>query len=1020
MKLGRPGGFWWGLGLFAATSACGSNEGGGSAPERGVGRTSSALTSASDAGVGGGYDASLGAGDEASANAASACTSSHTPEIAPDQDDYFAPATVHLNATGLECGAAYSVRITTPNELWPQVVPSTTVDLAAQTVDATGAVTFSYALTTDVNGNFEVELLDAAGDVVATTDFHDSHFRYGHVSWTQSGPPSSRTAIFTVTDGWRRSYPWQCYTTAGAATACHGSDGKAAIGDIIGPGPTFSFGDGAAPVTLYYVVTAVDLTADWVIGRGIATPADAAKQTITHIYPGAGPYLANVDGCCRLTTLSNSSNGNFHVGATVRFDVADSSPVSSQAPIVDAPANATDFHFSLPTVDSDGDVVSCRLATCAEAYDATSCAFPPLMTVHPDCTVHWNTVGLTVGNVYTTQIHIGTTRNGAPMDEVAVDFLLQIVAADANPPQCALDQLSPAPTSSTASSAVWKIPAGSPLGFRVRGTDADPGDTVSINSSGAPAGATLAPALPIAGASPQTTTFAWTPALSDIGTSASVTFTVSDQVGQQAQCGVTVQVESPCPDGTACSDGNPCTQQDICVNNACVGTPVVCTAGDQCHAAGTCNPATGACTNPVLPDGTACNDGNACSQTDTCQAGVCTGASPVVCHASDQCHVAGTCDPSSGACSNPVASDGTACNDGNACTQTDSCQSGTCAGANPVLCVAADQCHVAGTCDPSSGVCSNPAAPDGAACNDGNACTQTDACLSGACAGANPVQCTAADQCHVAGSCDPSSGTCSNPAAPDGTACSDANACTQTDTCQSGGCAGANPVVCGAEDACHLAGSCDPASGTCSNPSAPPRLDPGTDQTVVGSCSSAPVGFASPGVANGCTATVTCTPVAGNSYGTHAVTCTAQGANGAVSAPVSFTVTVLEPLTVKVQSPLSGDNDSADNVVKSGSTVPTKIRLYACGTDVTATASVVAKVGVAYAPAGGVPVAYHGAGDPGGVMVFDGAAYHYNLNTNGYGVTVGTGTFYELDVTVAYTSAPGVTVGSDAIKLDTK
>ena len=56
---------------------------------------------------------------------------------------------------------------------------------------------------------------------------------------------------------------------------------------------------------------------------------------------------------------------------------------------------------------------------------------------------------------------------------------------------------------------------------------------------------------------------------------------------------------------------------------------------------------------PNAPNGTACNDGNACTQTDTCQAGVCAGANPVVCTASDQCHVAGTCNPTTGVCSNP-------------------------------------------------------------------------------------------------------------------------------------------------------------------------------------------------------------------------------------------------------------------------------------------------------------------------------------------------------------------------------
>src|SRR5207248_742343 len=147
-------------------------------------------------------------------------------------------------------------------------------------------------------------------------------------------------------------------------------------------------------------------------------------------------------------------------------------------------------------------------------------------------------------------------------------------------------------------------------------------------------------------------------------------------------------------------------------------------------------------------------------------------------------------------CSNPAKPDGAPCDDGSACTQTDTCQAGACAGTNPVACTASDQRHTAGTCNPATGTCSNPAKPDGVPCDDGNACTQTDACQAGACAGTNPVACTASDQCHTAGTCNPATGACSNPAKPNGVPCDDGSACTQTDTCQAGACVGTNPVAC--------------------------------------------------------------------------------------------------------------------------------------------------------------------------------------------------------------------------------
>ena len=339
------------------------------------------------------------------------------------------------------------------------------------------------------------------------------------------------------------------------------------------------------------------------------------------------------------------------------------------------------------------------------------------------------------------------------------------------------------------------------------------------------------------------------------------------------------------PDGTACNDGNPCSSVDTCQAGGCLAGATdldldrdghfdrVCPGGDDCadgdplvHPGmpegpvgdGTCfdgkdnncngfidlndphcrncigdtdcndnNPCTtdrclaGACQNTFLPDGSACSDGNACTRIDACQGGVCQGSNPVVCTPLDQCHFAGTCNPATGTCSDPIKPDGTACDDANACTRTDTCQGGSCAGANPVTCTPLDQCHLAGTCNPATGVCSNPSRPDGAPCNDGNACTQTDTCLGGSCSGSNPVVCSPLDDCHLAGTCNPSSGTCSNPVKPDGSACVDGNACTLTDTCQSGSCVGANPVTCTPLDQCHLAGTCNPATGVCSNPNRP-------------------------------------------------------------------------------------------------------------------------------------------------------------------------------------------------------
>ena len=260
--------------------------------------------------------------------------------------------------------------------------------------------------------------------------------------------------------------------------------------------------------------------------------------------------------------------------------------------------------------------------------------------------------------------------------------------------------------------------------------------------------------------------------------------------------------------------GNSCTSNSQCLSGNCVSGVCCNTAcADQCYSCsltglvGICSP---------KANGTTCNDGNACTQTDTCQSGACTGSNPVTCTALDQCHAVGTCNPSNGVCSNPNQPDGTACNDNNACTRTDTCQSGACTGSNPVTCTALDQCHAVGTCNPSNGVCSNPNQPDGTACNDSNVCTQTDTCVSGACTGSNPVTCTAADACHLPGTCDAITG-CSNPVAPDGTACSDNNACTAPDQCASGSCQSGAAVPVDDGDPCTV-DSCDAVLGVVHTP----------------------------------------------------------------------------------------------------------------------------------------------------------------------------------------------------------
>lgn len=317
-----------------------------------------------------------------------------------------------------------------------------------------------------------------------------------------------------------------------------------------------------------------------------------------------------------------------------------------------------------------------------------------------------------------------------------------------------------------------------------------------------------------------------------------------------------------------------------------VGSDPQCNGGRQ-----TCN-SDGSGWNACqrITEGNSCDDNSACTQSDSCSDGVCVGSNPVVCAASDQCHDAGTCDSSTGQCSNPPKEDGASCDDGDSSTEGDSCQKGICSGtpvetstspAEP----AADPEPVSpepespklesaepepqpeepsmtsgepsqpseepsmtsgepapksvcesGTqesCDPGfdpkctqgSRTCKEDGSAwgscvpaSGASCDDGDKCNGEETCEEGVCTAGLQVLCLAPkSQCQIA-ACNPKTGLCDATDKPDETQCDDGNLCTQTDTCQSGICSGSNPVVCAASDQCHEAGTCDAATGVCSDP----------------------------------------------------------------------------------------------------------------------------------------------------------------------------------------------------------
>jgi hypothetical protein len=308
---------------------------------------------------------------------------------------------------------------------------------------------------------------------------------------------------------------------------------------------------------------------------------------------------------------------------------------------------------------------------------------------------------------------------------------------------------------------------------------------------------------------------------------------------QGTNCCPTCDAAHPCPASQVCCNGRcragdcctnaqcPDPAKPVCVNNRCApcttsqqcGAGKVC-CGGRCRSGNCCgdgdcanrpdrpcqtkrcDPTTSTCGYMPLADGTACDDGDACTLGDTCRGGACVPGSAKDCSAqSDACND-GVCRPD-GSCGKQPKTNGTACNaDNNSCTAGDSCQNGVCTPGAGIDCTTlTDQCNT-GVCG-SGGSCVREPKPNDTLCVAGsNLCIQTGACRNGSCAAGPAVVCEPADACHVAGTCDPATGRCSTPNAPNGTRCG------SNGQCQNGRCV---------EPCLPTNAVCNPATDTCCN-----------------------------------------------------------------------------------------------------------------------------------------------------------------------------------------------------------
>ncbi|MFO0748410.1 MAG: hypothetical protein U1F43_22510 [Myxococcota bacterium] len=278
------------------------------------------------------------------------------------------------------------------------------------------------------------------------------------------------------------------------------------------------------------------------------------------------------------------------------------------------------------------------------------------------------------------------------------------------------------------------------------------------------------------------------------------------------QLGVRVLSRWRLPDATLCNGAERC-EDFACVQGEAVTCPTTSPTGNVCVVP-TCVAATGECKDAPRAGAPSCDDGQACTSGDHCVDGVCEGSARL-CDDELACS-SDSCSEAAGGCTADVTGcecqDDGDCDDHNLCDGVEHCVDGHCAESSPVVCVAPTEPCMERVCQPASGSCKLQARAVSVACDDDDACTLGDHCGAGGAAGTcvsdSAVECMAVDDCHDAGICNPLSGECTTTALTGGELCESAagwNGETgRPGTCHGGVCIRLPVLAAGAEHACAL------------------------------------------------------------------------------------------------------------------------------------------------------------------------------------------------------------------------
>lgn len=358
-----------------------------------------------------------------------------------------------------------------------------------------------------------------------------THGRYGTMNYKNLGPvgPDSCEIEVTVSQAWEICaavcfYPGPPPSPGDVSPATSTLVVESAGGAVLA----------SEPITL--TVTTVNLPGGWFFGE--------YKTTLTVHCDSA--YKAFYDGCCRISSLVNNADGDYHNEVIIPpASGGNSSPVATLPPIVKVPLGKVSTGFAIGAADPDGDPLLFRLASPLEAADAGSVNAPGF-SVTPAGMASLPTLGYAPDDLLNAWVAIEDGKGSI----VILDFLIEVVDSSAPPVF-----IPPTPPAAPCLLAY----EGDPFSFPIAASDPDVGDIVKISAVGLPPGSSLLPSLPTPGGNPEFATFDWTPGAGSAGIYV-ITFTAEDTSGVSALTSVCVEV------------------LDTVVEDSCVSVSIVCEA----------------------------------------------------------------------------------------------------------------------------------------------------------------------------------------------------------------------------------------------------------------------------------------------------------------------------------------------------------------------------------------------------------------------------------------------------------